>query len=1064
MFKPISSKVSFPEMEGRILRFWKENNIFEKSVEARANSPVFTFYEGPPTANGNPGIHHVLARVFKDLVPRYRTMKGYYVPRKGGWDTHGLPVELEIEKLLGIRSKPEIEAYGIADFNQKCRESVFRYVKEWEAMTDRIGFWIDMKDAYVTYENSYVESCWWILKQVWDKGLMYQDYRVSPYCPRCGTTLSSHEVALGYDEARDPSVYVKFEASDPSAIPGHDGSQVPVFFLAWTTTPWTLPGNAALAVNPDAEYVLVETQQDEKVHRLILARALLDQALVTEYTIVGAMPGSALVGLQYKPLYTFVKLEAPAHRVIAGDFVSLEDGTGIVHIAPAFGEIDLEMGRKEGLPVIQTVDLQGNMIAATGPFAGLFVKDADALIIKDLKSRGQMYRAEHIVHTYPFCWRCETPLLYYAKSSWYVRTTALKDQLLAGNDEINWYPEHIKYGRFGDWLRTNVDWAISRERYWGTPLNIWRCKKCGEAACIGSIAELEERSGRKDLHETLDLHRPYVDEITLKCSKCKGEMRRVPDVIDAWFDSGSMPVGQWHFPFENQALFVERFPADFICEAVDQTRGWFYSLHAVATLLFAKPSFKNVICLGHILDAKGEKMSKSRGNVVDPWSVLDKQGADALRWYLYTASPPGNPRRFSAELVSESLRKFLLTLWNTYSFFVTYANIDKFTPQPGEGDDWSRTADLSQLSALDQWILSELHSLVKIVDDELNAYDVTGAARAIEQFVDNLSNWYVRRSRRRFWKSESDVDKQNAYHTLHECLVTVSKLLAPFTPFIADELHQNLVRSADPAAPESVHLASFPTPNLAIIDETLMAHTRLVMKAVSLGRAARAKANIKVRQPLAQGIVKVRNPVEEEALNMLKSQALEELNVKELSVTCDESQLVTYSVKGKLNLLGPKYGKDSSQIVRQLQQLDPSEVARKVRAGEPVQVDGRVLSPDEIEVIGTGREGYALVREGDYLAAVSTQLTPELVEEGLARELVHRIQTLRKTADFRIEEYINTYYDGSPMIDQVMKKFASYIKQETLSKMLVKGAPPAGACEETVDIDGHKAVLAVSRK
>ncbi|MBI2955245.1 MAG: isoleucine--tRNA ligase [Chloroflexi bacterium] len=1063
MFKPVSSKVSLPEMEREVLQFWKENDIFHKSLEARAGQPVFVFYEGPPTANGSPGIHHVLARVFKDLIPRYRTMKGYYVPRKGGWDTHGLPVELETEKALGIRSKPEIEAYGIAEFNKKCRESVFRYVKEWEAMTDRIGFWIDMKDAYVTYANGYVESCWWILKQIWDKGLMYQDYRVSPYCPRCGTTLSSHEVALGYDEARDPSVYVKFGAADPQAVPGQEASQVPLFFLAWTTTPWTLPGNAALAVNPDAEYVMIETTQDDRLERLILARALLPSAITTDYTIVASISGKDLLGLKYKPLYTFVKLTTPAHRVIGGDFVSLEDGTGIVHIAPAFGEIDLEVGRKEGLPVIQTVDLQGNMVADTDGFAGLFVKDADPLIIKDLKSRGQMYRAEQILHSYPFCWRCDTPLLYYAKSSWFIRTTAVKDRLLSGNDQINWYPEYIKYGRFGDWLRTNVDWAVSRERYWGTPLNIWRCTSCGEQTCIGSLAELQERSSVDDLARTLDLHRPYVDQVIIPCQKCGGEMLRVPEVVDAWFDSGSMPIAQWHYPFENDALFIERFPADFICEAVDQTRGWFYSLHAVSTLLFARPSYSNVICLGHILDAKGEKMSKSRGNVVDPWSVLDKQGADALRWYLYTATPPGNPRRFSADLVAESLRKFLLTLWNTYSFFVTYANIDSFSPGPAEREDWSKTVDLGRLSSLDRWILSELHSLVKTVDEGLGQYEVTGPARAIEQFVDNLSNWYVRRSRRRFWKSENDLDKQHAYHTLYECLVTVARLLAPFTPFIADEMYQNLVRTVDQQAPESVHLAFFPIANAAIVDEKLMANTRLVMKIVSMGRAARSKANLKVRQPVSEVIAKVKTSEEAEALESLKGQVLDELNAKKLSVTTDESQLVTYSIKGKLNLLGPRYGRELTEVQHELQQLDPSTVARMVRAGEPVQAGRFALSPEEIEITGIERQGLAMVREGDYLVAVDTLVTPELMEEGLARELVHRIQTMRKSADFRIEDYITTYYVAPPSIQNVTAKFGDYIKQETLSKSLVAEAPPASAYVETMQIDGNKVTLGVAR-
>jgi len=1066
MFKAISSRVSFPNMEEEILRFWKENNIFEKSVESRASGPVFVFYEGPPTANGNPGIHHVLARAFKDLIPRHRTMHGYYVPRKGGWDTHGLPVELEVERVLGIRSKPEIEAYGIAEFNEKCRESVFRYVSEWEAMTDRIGFWVNMEDAYVTYRNSYIESCWWILKTIWDKGLVYQDYRVTPHCPRCGTSLSSHEVALGYDEAKDPSVYVKFKVRHPEKLQGAGPFSGSTYFLAWTTTPWTLPGNAALAVAPEAEYVLIETnstQNPEVMDRLVLARDLLPKAIIGEYAIISTMKGRDLLGLTYEPLYNLVPLSVPAHRVVGGDFVSLEDGTGIVHIAPAFGEVDLDIGRKEGLPVIQTVDLSGKIIDAQVPFANMFVKDADSIIIADLKARDLVYRAEQILHSYPFCWRCETPLLYYAKSSWYIRTTAVKGRLLAGNDRINWYPEHIKQGRFGDWLRNNVDWAISRERFWGTPLNVWKCQSCGELECIGSVAELEARSGRPDLHNTLDLHRPYVDEIVFDCNKCEGTMRRVPEVVDAWYDSGSMPVAQWHYPFENQATFVERFPADFICEAVDQTRGWFYSLHAVSTLLFSQPCFKNVISLGHVLDAKGEKMSKSRGNVVDPWSVLNTQGADALRWYLYTVTPPGNPRRFSVDLVNESLRKFLLTLWNTYSFFVTYANIDRFVPEPGDGDNWSRGVDAGQLPSLDRWILSELHSLVKRVDDGLMEYEITGSARDIESFVDALSNWYVRRSRRRFWKSENDLDKQNAYHTLYECLVTVSKLLAPFTPFMSEELYQNLVRTVDAAAPESVHLCFYPVPNTSIIDERLMADTELVMKVVSLGRAARNKATIKVRQPLKEVAVKVRNREEEKALRRLEQQVLEELNVKQLSFVKDENQLVTYEVRGKPNLLGPKYGKEMPAVVRQLQQASPAEVARRVRAGESVKVGPYVLLPDEIDVVTKEREGYSVAREGDYLVAVNTALTPALVKEGVARELVHRIQTMRKAAGFRIEEYIETYYRGTPEINSVIKEHSDYIRQETLSKSLTEGHPPDGAYSEVLRIDGQEVLVGIRR-
>lgn len=1058
MFEPVTSQVNFPEVEEQILKFWKDNDIFKKSIENRVGKPLYVFYEGPPTANGVPGIHHVLARIFKDIINRYRTMRGYLVPRKGGWDTHGLPVELEIEKELGLSTKADIEAYGVEQFNARCRDSVFRYVKEWEAMTDRIGFWVDTKDAYVTYDNRYIESCWWILRQLWDMGLIYQGYRVAPYCSRCGTGLSSHEVAQGYRDTYDPSIYIKFEVSSGPLATPPGSPQGRTYFLAWTTTPWTLPGNAALAVAPYAEYVVVETKTEQGIpERLILARALLDAALNTPYTVVQSLHGSDLVGTTYVPLYTPVELEKPAYRVVAGDFVSLEDGTGIVHIAPAFGEIDLEVGKAEDLPIIQTVDLQGNIVDVDPRFAGLFVKDADPLIIDDLKSRGLLYRREQIFHSYPFCWRCETPLLYYAKTSWYIETTARKDRLLSANEEIQWYPEHIKHGRFGDWLENNVDWALSRERYWGTPLPVWKCSNCDEYDMIGSVAELEARSGQKDLHKTLDLHRPYVDRITIDCPKCGGSMRRVPEVIDAWFDSGAMPVAQWHYPFENRDIFIERFPADFISEAVDQTRGWFYSLHALAVLLFDSPAFKNVISLGHVLDAKGEKMSKSRGNVVDPWLVLNSQGADALRWYFYTATPPGNVKRFSVDLVSEVVRKFLLTLWNTYSFFVTYANIDKFTPGK------ARAPEVQQREVLDRWIISELNSLIQTVDHGLGSYDVTGPGRAIQAFVDNLSNWYVRRSRRRFWKSESDADKAAAYETLYTCLVTVSKLLAPFTPFIAEALYQNLVRSVDKTAPESVHLCDFPIADVSLIEPELEADTRLVMKIASLGRAARSKAGLKVRQPVSELIVKPRSRSEKEALRRLTPQIVDELNVKAVSFVDEDTDLVVHTVKGRTNLLGPKYGRDVPAVLKALAQLDPSEVARKVRSGASIRVDSYTIEPDEVEVITKGRDGYAVAEEGDYIVAISTALTPELKDEGLARELVHRIQTMRKDADFRIEEHIATYYEGDETVDRVFREFASYIKQETLSDSLLQGPPPAAAYQETIVVDGHQVRLGVAR-
>jgi len=852
-FNPVSSRVSFPKMEEGVLQLWRERDVFRRSVQQREGRPTFILYEGPPTANGSPGIHHVLSRVFKDIFPRYKTMKGFQAPRKGGWDTHGLPVELEVERELKLTSKTEIEAYGVERFNQRCRESVFRYVGEWEAMTERVGFWVDLEHAYVTYDNGYIETGWWIVKRLWEKGLVYQGRRVAPHCPRCGTTLSSHEVALGYqDETPDPSIYVKFRIvpeTAPAALRPHLSG--PAFLLAWTTTPWTLPGNTALSVNAEERYVLVRLRESGEL--LVLARALLDQALRGEYAVLAELPGAELAGMKYEPLYDprryevaieqfvysknecvrvwppvqgVVSLSLPdplTYPVIAAEFVSMIDGTGIVHTAPAFGQDDYQAGVANGLLFVQPVKLNGEF-EGSYPWTGKFVKRADPAIMDDLKARGLLYRRETIKHTYPFCWRCETPLLYHGKSSWYLRTTAVKERLLEANQAIGWHPEHVKDGRFGEWLRGNVDWAISRERFWGTPWPVWECDRMHSLhqEVIGSVDELRRKPGVRGVADSLDLHRPFVDAITFQCGfengACGGTMRRLPEVMDCWFDSGAMPLAQWHYPFENRELVESGgwYPADYICEAVDQTRGWFYSLHAIATLLEAAtggllkaPCYRSVICLGHILDAKGEKMSKSRGNIVSPAEVIDAHGADAVRWYLYTATPPGNSRRFSAQLVAEAVRTFLLTLWNTYSFFVTYANIDGFDPARSKGPP---------ASELDRWVLSRLHSTIADVTASMDGYDPTTAARRIEAFVDDLSNWYVRRSRRRFWKpvlssvegSESDEDKASAHRTLYECLVTLSRLIAPFTPFVAEELYQNLVRSAEPAAPESVHLADYP--------------------------------------------------------------------------------------------------------------------------------------------------------------------------------------------------------------------------------------------------------------
>jgi len=1043
MFLPVSNRVNLPQVEENVLSFWKSNNTFERSVEARRGASRFTLYEGPPTANGSPGIHHVLARVFKDVLPRYKTMKGYYAPRQAGWDTHGLPVELEVERELGFSGKAQIEEYGVDKFNARCRESVYSYLEEWETITERIGFWIDLEHAYITMDNTYVETVWWALKQMWDRGLIYQGYKVTPHCPRCGTSLSSHEVALGYqDNTEDPSVYIKFRI-DLSSLQGSEvrdrlaelvkSSGKPAYFLAWTTTPWTLPGNTALAVDDEAEYAVVELDNEY----LILASVLVKQVGLGSYKVLERIWGDDLEHLEYEPLFNphefgverqrFVTVHDEAtgteyvelqhqepddnltYRVIATDFVSLEDGTGIVHEAPAYGDVDFEAGKKLGMDFVHMVDLQGN-ITGNYPFTGKFVKDADPLILEDLKSRGLLFRSETIRHTYPFCWRCETPLLYYAKQTWYIRTTAVKEALIAGNDEINWYPEHIKYGRFGDWLENNVDWAFSRERYWGTPLPIWCCEACGNCECVGGVEELKSMPGVTGFKEPLDLHRPFVDEVTFDCPKCGSKMRRVPEVIDCWFDSGAMPIAQWHYPFENDTLREDgRFPADYISEAVDQTRGWFYSLHAISTLLFNRPCFKNVICLGHILDDNGEKMSKAKGNVVEPWTVINKYGADALRWYCLTASPPGNVRRFSEKLVSEVIRRFLLTLWNVYSFFVTYANIDRFTPD-SEGTS-------SYQSELDNWIISELNQLITDVDTALDSYNPTEAGRRIEDFVNGLSNWYVRRSRRRFWRSENDADKLAAYTTLYQCLVTLSKVLAPFTPFLAEEMYQNLVCSVFPDAPESVHLTDFPIADKTKIDKQLTADTHLVMKVSSLGRAARSQAGIKVRQPLANVVVSVASDKEQRSLEQLKPQILEELNVKDL-------------------IIG-----SSSEVVK----LDGH---------------GYVVSGLEVD----REEGIKVpVRGGVYYVAIPTEIPPELKAEGMAREIVRRIQMMRRSAGFDIADHITTYYQGDAYMKQVMEEFADYIKQETLSRELVEGTPQEGAFAESHKIGGYDILLGVKQ-
>src|SRR4030043_474932 len=1043
MFREVNSKVDFVRLEKDILRFWKEQDIFGKSTEIRETGPHYTFYEGPPTANGSPGVHHVLARLYKDAVCRYKTMKGHHVPRKAGWDTHGLPVELEVERSLGLTSKAQIEKYGVARFNDHCRQSALKYIKEWEAMTERLGYWLDMEAPYITLDNSYIESCWWIIKELWDRGLVYQGYKVTPHCPRCGTSLSSHEVALGYDETDDPSVWAKFKldlAHPGGSKPARSllSSITPTYLLAWTTTPWTLPGNTALAVAPEAEYVIVKSDEEY----LILASALLSAVGLAGCKVVEKIIGEDLVGVHYEPLYSnidirYVKEDKRAYRVIEGDFVSMEDGTGIVHIAPAYGEIDFAVGEKEGLPLVHTVELSGTVTTdlVTGftpkarehiqrskapvilgparrkldlPGAGKFIKDADKDILDDLKSRGLLFRSERITHTYPFCWRCESPLLYYAKQTWYIKTTAVKDRLISGNSEMNWYPDYIKYGRFGDWLENNVDWAFSRERYWGTPLNIWRCEVCSTPElptyrCIGGLDELRAQSNLSGLTTPLDLHRPYMDEITFACPKCGGKRQRVPEVIDCWFDAGAMSIAQWHYPFENEDKFKKNFPADFICEAVDQTRGWFYSLHAISTLLFNRPCFENVICLGHVVDAEGEKMSKSKGNVIDPWAVINSYGADAIRWYMLVSTPGEDSHRFSTKMLEETMRKFLLTLWNTDSFFILYAKVDRFVPPPLMAEGAERRA----FTEMDRWIISELNRLIREVTKSMDGYNLTSATRRIEEFVDNLSNWYVRRNRRRFWKSESDTDKLAAYTALYQCLVTLSQLLAPFVPFVAEELYQNLCRSVDPQARESVHLNDFPVADEAKINDRLNGDVELAMKISSLGRAARAKAGIKVRQPWAKAVVKGDTEEEKNGLEKLATEVMEEINVKQLIVLGEGRE----------------------------------------REGFPSNM------PD-----------YSIANDARYWVAIGTELRPELVAEGVSRELVRHLQNMRRYAKFDITDRIITYYQTEePLIDEVIRTFADYIRQETLCDELVDGLSPGETYVEKHRIGNGEISLAIRK-
>ncbi len=1048
MFKAVSPKLNITLMEEGVQRYWKIHDIFRRSMTEREGCPEYVVFEGPPTANGKPGVHHVLARAFKDMFPRYKTMQGYHVFRRGGWDTHGLPVELEVERKLGFTHKSQIEEYGVERFNALCRESAFAYIQEWERLTERIGYWVDLSDAYVTFTNPYIESLWHILKTFWDRDLLYQGFKVVPYCPRCETPLSDHEVAQGYAEVTDPSVYVRMPLVDE---PGTS-------LLVWTTTPWTLPANVAVAVNPDVAYVTVERNIPEGgSERLILAEALLGKVFGDEeIKIIAHQTGKQLKGKRYAPLFTFVPPSQPAHFVILGDFVTTDDGSGMVHIAPAFGEDDMRMAVEQDLPVIMTVLPNGTFIPDVRPWAGKFVKDADPLIIEDLHNRGLLFKSALYTHTYPFCWRCDTPLLYYARQTWYIRTSQFKDRMVELNQSIGWYPSHIRNGRFGNWLENNKDWALGRERYWGTPLPVWECDSCHRQECVGSVAELSALTGR-DM-SGLDLHRPYVDEVTFDCPDCHGLMRRVPELIDVWFDSGAMPIAQWHYPFENVEKFETQFPADYICEAVDQTRGWFYSLHAISTLMYDQISFKNVICLGLILDGEGQKMSKHKGNVANPWDVLEKHGADAMRWYLYTASPSGQERRFSTDLVADVLRNFTLTLWNTYSFFVTYANLDSWKPTPGLEAEYS---------PLDKWLLSALNALVRDVTAAYESYDVIGATRPIEAFVDQLSNWYLRRSRRRFWKSGDDADKAAAYATLYQALVTLSHLLAPTMPFIAEELYQNLVAGLSPEAPISVHLDKWPSANESLIDDGLNRDMALVMRLASLGHAARNKANRKVRQPLAEAAFSVGTSEERMAIERFADLLADELNVKHVRPLSASGEAAAFSLNPLPKQLGQKYGSRFPAVRQALLNLEPEAAARALLEGKPIEVtaDGEVLAilPDEVEVRVQAKSGYAVAADGAYLAALVTDLTPELVQEGLAREFVRRVQDLRKTAELDISDRIILYVAATDNLKAAIQVFKPYIQGETLATELSFAPAPPETVIISDEFDGERVSIGLKK-
>ena len=1041
MYEKVPTDLNFVEREKKVEKFWAEQKIFEKSMDIRKDSPIYTFYDGPPTANGQPHIGHVLTRVIKDMIPRYRTMKGNMVPRKAGWDTHGLPVELEVEKLLGLDGKEQIEEYGLEPFIAHCKESVWKYKGMWEDFSSTVGFWADIDDPYVTYHNSFIESEWWALKQIWDKGLLYKGFKIVPYCPRCGTPLSSHEVAQGYKNVKERSAIVRFKAKGEDA-----------YILTWTTTPWTLPSNVGLCVNPNETYAKVKNGE----YTYYLAEALCDTVLEGEYTILERYQGKELEYKEYEPLFPFTeeickRQNKKSHYVICDNYVTLTEGTGVVHTAPAFGEDDARVCGRYDMPFVQLVDAKGEMTKETD-WEGVFVKKADPLILKALEEKGLLFQAPVFEHSYPHCWRCDTPLIYYARESWFIKMTAVKEDLIRNNNTINWIPENIGKGRFGDWLENVQDWSISRNRYWGTPLNIWECE-CGHQHSIGSIEELKSMSD--NCPEEIELHRPFIDEVTVTCPQCGKQMKRVPEVIDCWFDSGAMPFAQHHYPFENQELFQQQFPADFISEAVDQTRGWFYSLLAISTLIFNQAPYKNVIVLGHVQDENGQKMSKSKGNAVDPFDALETYGADAIRWYFYANSAPWLPNRFHGKAVQEGQRKFMGTLWNTYAFFVLYANIDRF-------DAARYRLEYDKLPVMDKWLLSKLNSLVLEVDNSLEHYRIPEAARALQEFVDEMSNWYVRRSRERFWAKGMAQDKINAYMTLYTALVTVSKAAAPMIPFMTEDIYRNLVRSIDKNAPESVHLCDFPTVEQNWIDKALEADMDEVLKIVVLGRAARNTANIKNRQPIGKMYVKAGHELSAFYVEIIE----DELNVKSVEFTEDVRSFTSYSFKPQLKTVGPKYGRQLNNIRQALAEVDGNAAMDTLQAegvlkfnfgGEEV-----VLAEEDLLIDMAQTPGYVSESNYNITVALDTNLTPELREEGFVRELISKIQTMRKEAGFEVMDHINLYQDTNDKIAEILKVYADTIKEEVLADHIFLGEMK-GFTKEW-NINGETVMLGVEKK